>query len=93
MGQRRKWSRSGGVRTARAEPVGSETRILELVNEILESREQPFDECRVEIEDDLSAAIDRGAVASILGNLIENAWKYTRGTAVASVNPRPVSQR
>jgi signal transduction histidine kinase len=57
----------------------SETSILELVNEILDSRQQPFDECLVDIPDDLRAAIDRGAVASILGNLIENAWKYTRG--------------
>ncbi len=57
----------------------SETPVLELVNEILQSREQPFDECHVEIADDLKALVDRGAMASILGNLLENAWKYTRG--------------
>lgn len=71
----------------------SETRIRELVDEILDSREQPFDECQVEIPDDLSAAIDRGAVASILGNLIENAWKYTRGPKWIAIRARRSDDR
>jgi signal transduction histidine kinase len=70
-----------------------ETRILDLVNEILESRERPFDECRVDIPDDLFAAIDRGAVASILGNLIENAWKYTRGPKWIAIRARRAGDR
>lgn len=55
----------------------AETNIRELVEEILEAREKPFDECAVEVPEDLTASIDREALGSILGNLVENAWKYS----------------
>ena len=55
----------------------AETNIRELVDEILEGRERPFDECEVEVPEDLVASVDRGALGSILGNLVENAWKYS----------------
>jgi signal transduction histidine kinase len=65
-----------------------ETNIRELVDEILEGREKPFDQCEVEVADDLTALIDHEAVRSVLGNLVENAWKYSPGEKRVAIRAR-----
>jgi signal transduction histidine kinase len=55
----------------------SDTNVRELVEEILGAREQDFDETLIEVPDSLVAFVDRDALGSIIGNLVENAWKYS----------------
>jgi len=54
-----------------------ETNVRELIDDIMASREQTFDETIIEVPDSLTAFVDREALGSIIGNLVENAWKYS----------------
>ena len=54
-----------------------ETKVRELIDDIMTSREHVFDETIVEVPDSLTAFVDRDALGSIIGNLVENAWKYS----------------
>ena len=56
-----------------------ETNVRELVDDIMTSREKAFDEAIIEVPDSLTAFVDRDALGSIIGNLVENAWKYSPG--------------
>lgn len=51
--------------------------VRELVEELIGDRPQPFDTVELEIPDGLVAHVDRGALTSIVGNLVANAWKYS----------------
>lgn len=50
--------------------------VREVVDEVLGGREKRFDRPVIEVPDSLEARVDRAALGSILGNLVENAWKY-----------------
>jgi signal transduction histidine kinase len=65
-----------------------DTEIRELVDELIDSREQPFDELVIEIENSLNAFIDPEALGSIIGNLVENAWKYSTGEKWIAIRAR-----